>query len=466
MSTAMINKMPTSKKIEWIISIAILLALWLIPTGDVYTTQVRWYCVWTVWMLLVVAFDLLNQFIPAFLMPVMYYITGVADPAVCFSGWTSTIVFVIVGAFVLAEVLTDCGLLKRISTWVIIRTGGTVNGSIWGCFIIGCLISLITFSNGYVVMAAFTYGVIRALGLELKSKASAVLIMASAAGVLSSRFFVYAPSVILMLQAGAGSVVEGYTIVWYEFLLRNLPTALYLIVFVFLLTKIYKTKDSDVENCKEHFIEQYKEMGPISIKEKKAAIMLAILMLLLLSSPFTGISTDIGFLIIPLLMFFPGIRVAEESCIRRIDMGMIFFIVSCVGIGTVGSALGVGQIISDLIAPMLEGKSPVVALMALLIFGILANFALTPTAMLTSLSGPIAAIAQSIGLPVDAAMYALAHSTDLIFLPYEFVPYLIFFSFGAISMGDFVKISTMRVALFLVFYLVVLIPFWYLLGVL
>ena len=255
-----------------------------------------------------------------------------------------------------------------------------------------------------------------------------------------------------MLQAGAGSVVEGYTIVWYAFLLRNLPTALYLIVFVFLLTKIYKTKDSDVENCKEHFIEQYKEMGPISIKEKKAAIMLAILMLLLLSSPFTGI--------------FPGIRVAEESCIRRIDMGMIFFIVSCVGIGTVGSALGVGQIISDLIAPMLEGKSPVVALMALLIFGILANFALTPTAMLTSLSGPIAAIAQSIGLPVDAAMYALAHSTDLIFLPYEFVPYLIFFSFGAISMGDFVKISTMRVALFLVFYLVVLIPFWYLLGVL
>ena len=74
MSTAMINKMPTSKKIEWIISIAIPLALWLIPTGDVYTTQVRWYCVWTVWMLLVVAFDLLNQFIPAFLMPVMYYI--------------------------------------------------------------------------------------------------------------------------------------------------------------------------------------------------------------------------------------------------------------------------------------------------------------------------------------------------------------------------------------------------------
>ena len=207
-------------------------------------------------------------------------------------------------------------------------------------------------------------------------------------------------------------------------------------------------------------------MGPITKSEKKAAIMLAILMIMLLSSPFTGLSTDIGFLIIPLLMFFPGIRVADESCIRRIDMGMIFFIVSCIGIGSVGGVLGVGQMLSDLIAPMLEGKSTIVSLMALLFFGIIANFALTPTAMLTSLSGPIAAIASSIGLNLDAAMYALAHSTDLIFLPYEFVPYLIFFSFGAISMGDFIKMSTLRVVLFLVFYIVVLIPYWYLLGVL
>lgn len=461
-----VQPMSTSVKIKWILSILIPFAIWMIPTGEVFTTQVRWYAVWTIWMLVVVAFDLLTPFVPAFLMPVMYYITGVADPAICFSGWTSTIVFVIVGAFVLAEVLQECGLLKRISTWVIIRTGGTVNGSIWGCFIIGIIISAITFSNGYVVMAAFTYGVIRALGVELKSKESAVLIMASAAGVLSSRFFIYAPSVILMLQSGAGAVVPGYNILWYKFLLHNIPTALYLVIFVFILTKIYKTKGSSAENCKEHFIEQYEKMGPITKREKKAAIMLAILMIMLLSSPFTGLSTDIGFLIIPLLMFFPGIRVADESCIRRIDMGMIFFIVSCIGIGSVGGVLGVGQMLSDLIAPMLEGKSTIVSLMALLFFGIIANFALTPTAMLTSLSGPIAAIASSIGLNLDAAMYALAHSTDLIFLPYEFVPYLIFFSFGAISMGDFIKMSTLRVVLFLVFYIVVLIPYWYLLGVL
>ena len=85
--------------------------------------------------------------------------------------------------------------------------------------------------------------------------------------------------------------------------------------------------------------------------------------------------------------------------------------------------------------------------------------------MLTALSGPIAAIAMDIGLNIDAAMYALAHSTDLIFLPYEFIPYLIFFSFGAMTMGDFIKMSALRVGLFFIFYAVVLIPFWTLLGV-
>lgn len=460
------EKMVLSKKVEWILSLAIPFIIWLIPVNEVFTAQIRWFTVWTCWMLLVVAFDLMTQFIPAFLMPVMYYITGVAPAGVCFSGWTATIVFVIIGAFVLAEALSDCGLLTRISTWVIIRTGGTVNGSIWGCFIVGVVLSAITFSNAYIVMAAFTFGVIKALGLKMKSKEAAVMIMASAAGVLSSRFFIYAPSVILMLQAGASAVVPDYEIVWYRFMFHNSPMLLFLILFVFILTKLYKTKEADAENCKEHFQKQYQELGPMSIREKKAAVLLVVLMIMLFTGPFTGISTDIGFLIIPMLMFFPGLKVADESCLKRIDMGMIFFIVSCVGIGAVGGTLGVGQILSDSVAPLLAGKSPTFALIGLLIFGTIANFLLTPTAMLTALSGPIAAIASSIGLSLDAAMYALAHSTDLIFLPYEFIPYLIFFSFGAIKMSDFIKMSCLRVGMFFIFYVVVLIPFWNILGVL
>ena len=123
------TKISPAVTVKWALSLLIPLAIWLIPANAVFTVQIRWFAVWTCWMLLVVAFDLLVPFIPAFLMPVMYYITGVAPSNVCFSGWTATIVFVIVGAFVLAEALTDCGLLIRIATWVIIRTGGTVNGS-------------------------------------------------------------------------------------------------------------------------------------------------------------------------------------------------------------------------------------------------------------------------------------------------------------------------------------------------
>lgn len=458
--------MDKGTKIKWMLSVLIPFFIWMIPVNTIFTIQIRWFAVWTCWMLLVVAFDLLVPFIPAFLMPVMYYITGVAPSTVCFSGWTSTIVFVIVGAFVLAEALTECGLLTRIATWVIIRTGGTINGSIWGCFLVGVILCAITFSNAYVVMAAFTYGVIQALGIKMKSKEAAVIIMASAAGVLSSRFFVYAPSVILMLQAGAGTVVPGYEIIWYRFMFHNAPTALFLIFFVFLLTKVYHTKELDTENCKEYFVAKYQEMGPVSKAEKKAAVLLFILMLMLVTGPYTGISTDIGFLIIPMVMFFPSLRVADEKCLKRVDLGMIFFIVSCIGIGAVGGALGVGEILSAQIAPLLQGKSPVVTLLSLLAFGTVANFMLTPTAMLTALSGPIASIAMDIGLNIDAAMYALAHSTDLIFLPYEFIPYLIFFSFGVMTMGDFIKMSCFRVGLFFIFYALILIPFWYLVGVL
>ena len=61
-------------------------------------------------------------------------------------------------------------------------------------------------------------------------------------------------------------------------------------------------------------------------------------------------------------------------------------------------------------------------------------------------------------------MFALAHGTDMIFMPYEFVPYMIFFSFGFCTMAEFIKLNTIRVGAYFVFFGAIMIPFWMLLG--
>ena len=58
----------------------------------------------------------------------------------------------------------------------------------------------------------------------------------------------------------------------------------------------------------------------------------------------------------------------------------------------------------------------------------------------------------------------LNFSSDAVFLPYEYVPYLIAYSFGVISMQDFLKLSVMKFFVVLIGLLVLMLPYWLLVG--
>ena len=76
---------------------------------------------------------------------------------------------------VLAAVLEESGMLKRIAYWMILKTGGTFKGVYYGAFLVSFLISVVTCNNAYVFTAAFAYGIVRGLDLRC-SRESALLI--------------------------------------------------------------------------------------------------------------------------------------------------------------------------------------------------------------------------------------------------------------------------------------------------
>ena len=451
---------------KWFFMVLLPVAIYLIPTNEVFTPQLRWFLVWTVWLLYCSAVDVMPLFIPTFLTPVLWMLSGAVPAATAFSGWVSPIMWTIIGAFLLAGALDDCGLLSRISYWLIIKVGGTLSRVCWAMFLVGFVLCAITFSNAYIIMAPFTYGVAKSLIIKLPSKEGLVIMTSALLGVLSTRFFIYAPSVILMLQQGASAYIPGYVLPWYQYILYNIPTVIFLVGFIFFMLKVFKIHQYDGEINMAVFEGRMAEMGKMSSAEKKAVVALILVMGLLLTSPLTGIETTVPFMIIPILMFAPKIEIATPSAMAKsIDFPMVCFIAACIGIGNGCAALGVGSILVSVMTPLLAGQSVWVMIMGILLLGTLANFAMTPVAMLVSLSGPLAVLATSVGLPVTFAMFALAHATDMIFLPYEFVPYLIFFSFGFCSMVDFIKLNTVRVLSYFVFFGAIMIPFWLLLGI-
>lgn len=449
---------------KWGISLLIPFIIWRIPCTDIFTKEIRMFLVLSIALILVVAFDLFdNMFIPAFLLPVGFYLTGTVPLNIAYGSWTQIVLYVIMAAFILSAVLEEVGLLRRMAYWCILKFGGSYIGVYWGTFFACMLVSMATFGNGYVLMAAFCYGICKALGLQ-KSKESALIMMAGLVGTVTTRIFIWTPQKVGLIEVGVSTIIPGFTIPWSQLLLHMFPVALFCIGLLLLFSRLFKLKEVSNVNGKAFFQEEYHKLGKMSIKEKKAAFVLGLLTLYLLTNPIHGYNVFYGFLVIVPLFFFPGINVGTRESIKSVDFGMIFFVSSCLGIGTVGGYLGIGQILSDMLVPVLQPFGPVVCVFAILIFGIAINFILTPTAMLTALPGPLTQVALDLGMNPLPFMYCLLGSCDMIFLPYEYVPFLIFFSFGLMSIGDFIKLSAIKISLYFITTGLLLIPLWKLLN--
>lgn len=96
--------------------------------------------------------------------------------------------------------------------------------------------------------------------------------------------------------------------------------------------------------------------------------------------------------------------------------------------------------------------------------GTVANFFMTPFAMLGSLSIPFAQIAVSLGMSPIAAVMILLFSCEILLLPYQSAGNLIMYSYGLMPMKDFIKQEGLKALIMIVGFILVMYPLWNLFG--
>ncbi len=458
----------TASLAGWIITFALPIIILFIPVTEVFTTAIRNYLAITLWMILAVAFDLFNPLIPGVLVSVLYYVCGVAPANVAFGCWTQEMAYTLVGCFVLAAVLDECGLIKRISYGAVIKLGGSFTGIVWGVYVGTVLAALLTFCNAFAICAILVVGVCRSLQLKPNSKEGSAIMIAGLTGAVGCRNFIYAPGACGVVTSGFQQVIDGFSFTVGQYTLHNLPHILFAVLFIWLITKLYKTKDMHPLGSLDEIKAQYEALGKFkdSKKEKKAAIITVLLVVYLLLCGFTGWNMNWAFMIVPFIYFLPGVEVATSKSIKSVDMGMTFLTVAFLGLGTVGAYLGLGDLIVQIMSPILNNVSPTMAILGIIIICYAANFIMTPLGIMAALAVPLASLAQNIGINPLSAAYTLIQSTDYILLPYESGPSILFFAYGFWSMKDFIKINTFKFVLYIAFVCVIVIPWWKLFGVL
>ena len=417
----------------------------------------------TVFVIVIMAFELLPVLVSAVLLPALYTLLGVVTAETAFSSWTNDTVWMILGGLVLSTALDECGLLKRIAYYVICKCGGTYRGTVFGCFLVGIILNIVTFCNGWIVTCALVYGVCHAMDLK-PGKEAALLCFAGAVGSNGSVVMLYHPGFVSMMESALGELIPGYAMGFFTPFLYNWSFALWCCLSFLIIMKLYGLGKG--EFGRELFRERYRALGKMSAREKRAAVYAAVLMLYLCTAQFTRLPAAWGFMLIPYLMFFPGIGVNDGSAIKKMNLSMVFFVATCLGIGTVGSAVGFGDFLTGAALPLLTGKSELLVCLALLLFGTAANLVMTPLAMLGGLSLPFAQTAMALGVNPVAACMILLFSCELVFFPYESSGNLIMYSYGLMPMKEFIKQNTLKTVLSIVGFTVIMYPLWKFTGLL
>jgi solute carrier family 13 (sodium-dependent dicarboxylate transporter), member 2/3/5 len=454
----------TRKIIMWAATLLLPLLILTIPVTGSFTQEMQCFFAVTLFVIFLWAFELMPFVIPAILLPVLYLVTGIATPAAAFAPWGHYIPWMLLAGMILTHIFDDAGLLRRISYWAILKTGGSFGGLLYGLMISGIIIALILpdIASRAVLFVAISFGICKALKLPPFSKRASAVMLAGIMSALTPSY-IYYTSAAQTLMAWEAAKAAGFSISWLQYLLYNgFPTLVWCFVTILIIQLMFG--GAQKESYKAYFEEEYRKMGGMNAKEKKLAILSLALCLFVILESYHGIAVGWGFVAAVFICYLPGINLGTEHSYKDANYALVIFVASCMAIGAVSNQLGAGIFIAELLQPFISGGL-VHTVAASWLMAVILNFVMTPLAAVACLSGPLAGIVsanpESAIVPV---MYAWNQGLEQIILPYEYALILLAFGYGYISLKHFIGYFSVRMVANILFILVFCIPFWLLVG--
>lgn len=458
------TKMNRSKLIKWIVCIVLAVICLIIPEQGFYNHQVKFFMTITVFCLALSATEIVPDFAVAILLPALWIFFGVSDYQTVMSAWTSPTMLLTIGAFFMAASLESCGLLRRVTFYLMCKVKNNYFLLMLALMLVGVLVNIMTFGVGFVLVPAIALGLVVSLD-GLGKKFSAGIGAATLLGCATSHAYTYASANWGVINVMGADLLGDNRVTPLSVILHNWPLFFVSIGILFIAYLMYKPDQPLGEIT--YFEEQLKRMGKLTRKEKVNAIVLAILILYAFTVQWTGLPLEVGFALIPFLLFFPGISGADEKTIDKTNFKMLFFIASCMAIGTVATQLGLAEVLLNACLTVLNGNSNVMVIIAV-IFGIvfLLNFLMTPMAIWSILTVPLLTMAVNLGLNPVPFAYTVNACAEAILFPYEYVPYLVIYGFGLMKFKDFLVFNLIRSVIILFAIVVIMTGYWSFIGLL
>lgn len=273
----------------------------------------------------------------------------IAKPALIFSTWTMSMMWIIIGAYLIAGAVKESGLGERISYVFIDKFVTDFKSIITAIFVLTFILSLLIphpWPRAFIIMSVMAV-VISSANIP-KEDAVKIGFTVFASSVPVSLIFLTGDAAISPLAINAAGVPLGW-MGWFK--LMGPPAIVGSILCYILILLLFKpTREISIN--KEEIRAKLAAMGALTLKEKKTAFWVGVAIILWMTDSIHGVDVGWVTMFVAMMMAMPKIGgVLKPSSWSGVPLHVLVFLTAAVAIGRVGGATGMNAWIAQTLLP-------------------------------------------------------------------------------------------------------------------
>src|SRR6056297_2170988 len=293
-------------------------------------------------------------------------IFNIAPPAEVFNLWTTSVIYLVIGAYLIARAVETSGLGERIAYNFILKFVDSYKSIIIAIFVLTFILRLLIphpWPRSFLIMSVISV-IIHSANIS-KNDAAKIGLTVFASSVPVSMIFLTGDSTINIIAVE----FSGKDLSWLGwFFHMGIPALLASVITCLLIIKLFKSDDKFSIN-KKIIRNKLNDLGIMSLREKKTIFWISFAIILWMTDSIHGIELGWVTLAVAMLMSLPVIGdLLEPQDWGQVPIHILLFLTAAISIGIIGGITGMNSWIASVVLPSSIPENPF--LLAIIIGGI------------------------------------------------------------------------------------------------
>ncbi len=318
-----------------VLSVVVLIGFWFMPINIDPTTKHAL----AIALFMVVAWitQAMDYTVTGFVGCFLFWALGVVPFPRAFAGFANDTAWFLFSALLLGVIATQSGIARRIACNLMLLIGTTYPLLLLGLILTDFLLTFIVPSGvaRLVIMASIALGLVEVFRVQRGSNVARgmFLILTYTANLFDK-----------MIIAGAGSItasrvmerVGGVEVLYSKWFLAFLPCSIVSVLAAWWLTlKLYPPEQVSLEGGRDYLRQELTKLGSWTGQEIRAALLLAVGVLLWLTDFIHHIPSPMIGMGVVLFALLPHVGILKVADLRHLNYMPVFFVAAAISMGSV-----------------------------------------------------------------------------------------------------------------------------------